>query len=1001
VILFHHLDELVGPDEYSDRTFVKQIESLGYASQSLFVKAEECGAPTWSSYFLTISCYKESSFSHHFHAFPSSLQVGLPPRPCQNLIKDFCIPKKAFSGNISDLCYERHPVFSNYMGTHKNIPVYNLQGPFDGTNPKAYIFMPSDGFRVLSNEEWRALKGVKKEDCASRKVIARSIETNVFSCLGSSLASSIFRPVHLPPSRPPGSHRQFQAVSSTIPNQQLNKVWSPPDLSVGSTFYTNTVRKLQLAVKTLPPSEQYSVFLQGLEILSFHRNNYHDSISRLVLLWWEWPPCHWDGLRLGTSMNFMKTPTSCLVPNQIMNADETMLASKFVDELIRLGVLKTASTFQIEIRNNFPLFLVPKPGQPGESRCIADGARGGQNEVCVPDPCFMTSPDHILPRLYRGGWSATLDMSKYFHLFLTAATEKQFLGLIHPKSGEKLFYDTFPMGTCNSPAASGRFGAAFIRLIIESSPLFQGSPIDNSLVGMILDKNFDPSLGQGRVLIGLDGLPALLIWLHIDDILLHGPTEKKVLAGFQYILDEMVRLGLICHYSKTTPPTQCVKFCGFYYDTNEIPTLRIPDSKISRGLGLVSFLQRGVHRSIARLTLSKVVGYLQSLVPATPSHLGASFLHYLYDDLHNLKDPSLQGTLPYYFTPVTLSAESNLELQWWEQALGQGLLTNQSQTLHMSSFGVAWGDGSGTGTGGSFNQVSNTLSTSLEPLHTWMGVWNPSVLHFSSNWKELRTLLLSMERLLHDQVSVTNQVLWYLTDNQVTYDVCRRSSSSSVELLKLIKRIRTIELRLTCKLEVIHVPGTLMQHQGTDGLSRGVLIQPFAHNYGITSLQSLFRPADLTVSVLEWGLTMAGCPYSVLNLPWKYLGDLDAWDRSSLLNSNTVCCLSPHMAKQGIIQALNSLVESPWDSQHLFIIPRVMQRDFGRLSKYISYIGYGWDVPVSFTPVVPFLVYYLPPFNRLTAFLQKSELLDNRVDSIAPPSAPYWVRKQVETLQWM
>ena len=78
-------------------------------------------------------------------------------------------------------------------------------------------------------------------------------------------------------------------------------------------------------------------------------------------------------------------------------------------------------------------------------------------------------------------------------------------------------------------------------------------------------------------------------------------------------------------------------------------------------------------KGIARLTLSMVIGVLQSLVEATPSNLGASFLRCLYTDLHKLLDPKIQGTKEYYFTLVELSEGSRLDLRWWEQALRVGL----------------------------------------------------------------------------------------------------------------------------------------------------------------------------------------------------------------------------------------------------------------------------------------------------------------------------------------
>ena len=457
----------------------------------------------------------------------------------------------------------------------------------------------------------------------------------------------------------------------------------------------------------------------------------------------------------------------------------------------------------------------------------------------------------------------------------------------------------------------------------------------------------------------------------------------------------MVRLGLICHYLKTHAPSQCVKFCGFIYDTTSCPILIIPAQKISRGISLIMFLSRGVKQPLARLTLSKVIGFLQSLVPATPSNIGASFLQSLNRDLHCLKNRTLQGTLAYYFTPVQLSQESLLELKWWEQALSLGLLSKQSQATSMATLSVTWGNGSGTGTGGTLNWVTVENETNMEPLHTWMGIWKPIVRIFSSNWKEMRTLRLTLERLWSQSVSLRGTVLWYFTDNQATYDICRRSTTPSVELFKLVQKIRILELKLHCHLEVIHVPGVLMVEQGTDGLSRGILAQPFAINRGVSCLKYLFEPAPLTLEVLYWALDMSQLPF---HPDWQFRGDSDSWERDPLLGRHTIWCVSPPLAKQSMLLALSVWVESPGDSSHLFVVPRVMQRDFGRVSKYFHLMSQSWDIPCHFRPVVPFLVFYLPPFDRLTHVHIKCTRLSRRLNSSSKPSTPAWIKYQVEAL---
>ena len=93
------------------------------------------------------------------------------------------------------------------------------------------------------------------------------------------------------------------------------------------------------------------------------------------------------------------------------------------------------------------------------------------------------------------------------------------------------------MGTRQSPAGSGRIGNAFLRMIIETNPLFQGKPIDNSLVGQLLLLPHTASFGEGRVLLDDEGVPCVLPWLHVDDLFLHGPTFSKATAALNFVMD--------------------------------------------------------------------------------------------------------------------------------------------------------------------------------------------------------------------------------------------------------------------------------------------------------------------------------------------------------------------------------------------------------------------------------------------------------------------------------
>jgi hypothetical protein len=58
----------------------------------------------------------------------------------------------------------------------------------------------------------------------------------------------------------------------------------------------------------------------------------------------------------------------------------------------------------------------------------------------------MTCPEDILPRTYPGGFSSVVDASKLFHMFLNVYEERQFMGLIHPDTGDLYWVTRLPVG---------------------------------------------------------------------------------------------------------------------------------------------------------------------------------------------------------------------------------------------------------------------------------------------------------------------------------------------------------------------------------------------------------------------------------------------------------------------------------------------------------------------------------------------------------------------------
>jgi hypothetical protein len=122
------------------------------------------------------------------------------------------------------------------------------------------------------------------------------------------------------------------------------------------------------------------------------------------------------------------------------------------------------------------------------------------------------------------------------------------------------------------------------------------------------------------VYIGNDGLPAVLIWAHCDDFLIHGPTYTKTVEALKAFLDVTVEVDMLCHPGKLPPPAQVVKYTGLLFDTVSTPTLRIPEYKCAKTLAMLEYTLQ--HRlRISRLGLAVVVGVLESMTEATQSRI--------------------------------------------------------------------------------------------------------------------------------------------------------------------------------------------------------------------------------------------------------------------------------------------------------------------------------------------------------------------------------------------
>ena len=87
--------------------------------------------------------------------------------------------------------------------------------------------------------------------------------------------------------------------------------------------------------------------------------------------------------------------------------------------------------------------------------------------------------------------------------------------------------------------------------------------------------------------------------------------------------------------------------------------------------------------------------------------------------------------------------------------------------------------------------------------------------------------------------------LWLFTDNSTAENCFARGNSSSKKLHELIVRLRKVEMEAGLNLQLVHVAGTRMIAQGTDGLSRGALLE------GVLSGKDMLAYVDLSKTAIE------------------------------------------------------------------------------------------------------------------------------------------------------
>jgi hypothetical protein len=252
------------------------------------------------------------------------------------------------------------------------------------------------------------------------------------------------------------------------------------------------------------------------------------------------------------------------------------------------------------------------------------------------------------------------------------------------------------------------------------------------------------------------------------------------------------------------------------------------------------------------------------------------------------------------------------------------------RSLLFISVVYGFGDASGGGFG------SATTSSTQPGVSYRLGVWID--IDESSNWREFANCVDSLE---HEAIlgHLSNATVFFFTDNSTVEAAIHKGTSSSRKLLNLVIRLMTLQLKFSFTLKVIHVAGTRMIVQGTDGLSRGQLNEGVMDGHSMLSFIPIHESALERSSTLEdWLTSWLVSPIFLSPIDWYERGhSIKGWNRDRLgfdipilESGQTYVWSPPPIVADAALEELRIARLKRQDSTHVFVCPRLCTTDWFR-----------------------------------------------------------------------
>ena len=247
-------------------------------------------------------------------------------------------------------------------------------------------------------------------------------------------------------------------------------------------------------------------------------------------------------------------------------------------------------------------------------------------------------------------------------------------------------------------------------------------------------------------------------------------------------------------------------------------------------------------------------------------------------------------------------------------------------------------------------------------IHGCFGLWGRDVDDASSNFRELFNLVETVEEeagagyLRHTE-------LWLFTDNTTAESCFVKGSSTSKLLHGLILRLRKVEMEYGVTLFLVHCAGTRMIEQGTDGLSRGTLLEGVLSGKDMLSFINIAKTAlERHPLVLDYIKSWAGKGRLIPLTPEEWFieghgivgGDKDGngiWIPKHAKNGQTYLWMPPSVIADVALEECMKAVHKRTDAVHIFVVPRLFSPRWTRA--FHKLCDFHFAMPVGYCKWVP------------------------------------------------